>query len=183
MPVLWRVTASLIGPLGLASGGHGSQLSSDTLNGIVGVVMIEVGLGVLRVIDVAVVALAVVLPDSFSWRPTFKVHQFGDLGTRRPCGARGFGEGFVDRPEVRRFLRELMKIRPSTSRAWADRSPSWDLSRPSCIHATAAAAHPGHRSIDGKADESLNCACSASQIMEPRCLQTFVEGATSPSFP
>ena len=81
MPVCWCVTAR-------PHAAHFSSLRAtaasisllDALGRVVGVVVVEVGLDVLRMVDVAVVALAVVLPDELPVGLDVVVDRLGDLG-------------------------------------------------------------------------------------------------------
>src|SRR2546422_151134 len=73
--LLVRRREVVVGPLFFAARDDSGDRFTDARRGVVGVVMVEVGLGVLRVIDVAVVTLAVVFPEQFPVRLDEIVHR------------------------------------------------------------------------------------------------------------
>ena len=76
------------------------------LDGVIGVVVVEVGLDVLRVVDVTVITFAVVLPDQLPIGVHVEVHDLGDLGASHSLGAGNRADRGSSRLKVRRLRRQ-----------------------------------------------------------------------------
>ena len=120
-------------PFLLTMSNGGGHLLPDERRGIIGVVVVEVGLDVLGVIEVAMKALAVVLPNQFPVGFNEVIDCFGNFRPRKALRFGQRGEKLPSRFKWRGLSASEIKIRPSTSRAATRSRLNCNLSKSSCM--------------------------------------------------
>ncbi len=88
------------------------SLFGHTRDGIIGIVVIEVGFDILRVVDIAVVAFPVILPDQFPIGIDLKIHDLGNLATRQALRLGNRGNRLVGGFKVDWHLRQADEDQP-----------------------------------------------------------------------
>ena len=94
-----------LGPLLFAAGNDGAYRFADARRRVVGVEVVEVGLDILRVIDIAMVTLAVIFPNQFPVGFDKIVHHLRHLRTietLRPEQGRERFERLLERGRILR---------------------------------------------------------------------------------
>ena len=85
---------------------RGSNLLADTRGGVIRIVMIEIGFDVLRVVDVAMVAFAIVFPDQFPICIYEVIDGASNFSVFKTLGPRQFSKYFISQIKIRRVRAE-----------------------------------------------------------------------------